>query len=130
MMQSIIPFFIGMLFIAAIVYVTLKAILKYRDAHHTYSGKNDAEAQKLYAASRKKESVFMSIKDKLELSWQFLYDITNIVLNKFSKTDREATLAMGHIILDNGGRYEHVVDYGIRQEASSRDPNKSKEQVR
>jgi predicted 3-demethylubiquinone-9 3-methyltransferase (glyoxalase superfamily) len=91
---------------------------------------NDVEAQKLYAASRKKESVFMSIKDKLELSWQFLYDITNIVLNKFSKTDREATLAMGHIILDNGGRYEHVVDYGIRQEASSRDPNKSKEQVR
>ena len=130
MTQDMIPFVIGGVIVVAIAYILLRAILKYRDSHHKYPGKNDAEAQKLYADSHKKESILMSIKDRLELSWQFLYDITNIVLNKFSKDDREATLAMGHIILDNGGRYEHVVDYGIRQEASSRDPNKSKEQVR
>lgn len=129
-MQNIITFFISAIFVVAIVYMILRSILKYRDSHHVYLTKNSEEAQKAYDASHKKESIMMSMKEKLELSWQFLYDITNIVLSKFSQKDKDEVLAMGHILLENGGRYEHVIDYGIRQESVARDPNKAKAQVR
>ena len=131
MLQTIIPLFIVFLLIASIAFMTRKVVVKYQESNCAYSKKNDSEAQKTYLDSRKKPgSLLMSIKDKLELSWQFLYDITNIVLSKFSKEDRNETLVMGQILLENGGRYEHVIDYGIRQESMARDPNLSKEQVR
>lgn len=131
MIQTIVLLVIIISCVALIFFMTRKVVVKYQESNCAYSAKNDKEAQKAYIDSRKKpSSLIISIKDKLELSWQFLYDITNIVLNKFSKADKDETLAMGHIMLEHGGRYEHVVDYGIRQESTARDPNISKEQVR
>lgn len=131
MLQTIIPFLIVFFLIALIFFMTRKVVVKYQESNCSYSKKNDSEAQKAYLDSRKKPgSLMMSIKDKLELSWQFLYDITNIVLSKFSEADKDEVMAMGNIILEHGGRYEHVIDYGIRQESKARDPKLGKEQVR
>lgn len=55
--------------------------------------------------------------EKIELSWQFLYDITDIVLNKFSNEDKELVHQMGHKLVKNGGGYEHVVEYGLKKQA-------------
>ena len=53
------------------------------------------------------------IKNKLELSWQFLYDITDIVLKRFSSSDREEINKIGKVLFKAGMRYNHVVEYGI-----------------
>ncbi|WP_341758709.1 DUF2660 domain-containing protein [Candidatus Tisiphia endosymbiont of Ditula angustiorana] len=62
----------------------------------------------------------LSFKDRVELSWKFLYEITELIISKFSKKDVELVNKLGHILLDNGMRYEHVVDLGIKQQAISR----------
>jgi hypothetical protein len=59
------------------------------------------------------ESFKSNIKNKLELSWQFLYDITSIVLKKFSQEDRLMIIQIGKTLLINGMRYQHVIEYGI-----------------
>ncbi|WP_375358872.1 DUF2660 domain-containing protein [Candidatus Tisiphia endosymbiont of Neophilaenus lineatus] len=62
----------------------------------------------------------LSLNDRVELSWKFLYAITELIISKFSKKDVELVNKLGHILLDNGMRYEHVVDLGIKQQAISR----------
>lgn len=57
----------------------------------------------------------LSLKERIELSWKFLYEITELIVTKFSKEDKEALNKLGHILLNNGMRYEHVVDFGIKQ---------------
>ncbi len=52
--------------------------------------------------------------EKIELSWQFLYGITDIVLEKFSKEDREQVAKIGHQMLEAGTGYEHVIEYGLK----------------
>ncbi|WP_342267629.1 DUF2660 domain-containing protein [Candidatus Tisiphia endosymbiont of Empis tessellata] len=62
----------------------------------------------------------LSLNDRVELSWKFLYEITELIISKLSKKDVELVNKLGHILLDNGMRYEHVVDLGIKQQAISR----------
>lgn len=65
----------------------------------------------------------LTLKEKVELSWGFLYEITESIINKFSKEDIEVVNKLGHVLLNNGMRYEHVVDLGIKQQATSRAAN-------
>ncbi|MFU7502051.1 MAG: DUF2660 domain-containing protein [Candidatus Tisiphia sp.] len=62
----------------------------------------------------------LSLNDRVELSWKFLYEITELIISKFSKKDVELVNKLGHILLDNGMRYEHVVDIDIKQQPISR----------
>ena len=71
-------------------------------------------SQSNYEKKNKFLDVFKNkIKNKLELSWQFLYDITDIVLKRFSSQDREETSRIGKVLFRAGMRYNHVVEYGI-----------------
>lgn len=79
-----------------------------------YIQKNDPSAQSSYDKSHKNDEKRLTLKERLELSWQFLYDITDIVLSKFSTADQDAALNIGKVLLENGGHYEHVIDYGIK----------------
>ena len=45
----------------------------------------------------------------LDLSWKFLYDITEIVLYKFSATARRNVHECGKTLADNGMKYNHQV---------------------
>jgi hypothetical protein len=79
-----------------------------------YLKKDDPNGQTIYEKKNKILDFFKDkIKNKLELSWQFLYDITDIVLKRFSSEDREAINQVGRILFKAGMRYNHVVDYGI-----------------
>jgi hypothetical protein len=55
----------------------------------------------------------LSEDEKMELSWQFLYDITDFVLKKFSKTDLDSLHQIGKELLKFGMSYQHVVEYNI-----------------
>lgn len=75
----------------------------------------DPQAQALYNQSKnKKEEQQLSLKEKLELSWKFLYEITETVMNKFSTEDRAQVNEIGQSLTKHGMKYEHVIDLGIR----------------
>ncbi|MCZ6902347.1 MAG: DUF2660 domain-containing protein [Rickettsia endosymbiont of Ixodes persulcatus] len=65
--------------------------------------------------SKKPENKKLTLQERIELSWKFLYDITEIILNKFSKEDVIQVNKCGQVLLENGVRYEHVVDLAIPQ---------------
>ncbi|MCC8398144.1 MAG: DUF2660 domain-containing protein [Rickettsia endosymbiont of Labidopullus appendiculatus] len=65
----------------------------------------------------------LTLKERVELSWRFLYEVTELIVNKFSKEDVKLVTQLGHTLLDNGMKYEHVVDLGIRQQVTSRAAN-------
>jgi hypothetical protein len=81
-----------------------------------YLKKDDPNAQVLYEKNKILDYFSLNIKNKLELSWQFLYDITDIVLKKFSSQDKNTLLELGKKLLRCGMQYEHVIDYGINRE--------------
>ncbi len=64
----------------------------------------------------------LTLKEKMDLSWNFLYEITEIIMNKFSAEDRGMLSQIGISLLNNGMRYEHVVELGIK-------PTRSKTQA-
>lgn len=84
------------------------------EGNAAYIQKNDPNAQSTYEESRENGKKPLTLKERLELSWQFLYEITDIVLSKFSTADQETALDIGKTLLQNGGHYEHVIDYGIK----------------
>ncbi len=114
-MQS--PVFIFLLVVVSllILFILRNILINYKNTHRIYAKKGDMDSQKQYLSSKSKdEGIKLTWKEKLDLSWKFLYDITNTVLSKFSETDKQQILYMGKILLENGMKYEHIVDYGLR----------------
>ncbi|CAA14685.1 DUF2660 domain-containing protein [Rickettsia prowazekii] len=71
---------------------------------------NIDDSQNVALNRKKSENKKLTLQEKIELSWQFLYDLTEIILNKFSKEDVVQVNKCGQILFENGVRYEHVVD--------------------
>lgn len=87
------------------------------NAEINYLKANDPNGQKIYDKKNKFLDFFKNkIKNKVELSWQFLYDITDIVLKKFSMEDQNIVSQIGKILFKAGMRYNHILDYGINLE--------------
>ena len=55
----------------------------------------------------------ISQEEKVELSWSFLYEITDFVLQHFSAEDKQELKEIGEILQSGGMNYQHVVEYGI-----------------
>ncbi|MES2214487.1 MAG: DUF2660 domain-containing protein [Pseudomonadota bacterium] len=82
------------------------------EANLSYIHKGDPAGEVAY--KKIKNASKQTFADLVEKSWQFLYDITDIVTTKFSDQDREEALSLGKILIESGGNYEHVVEYGIK----------------
>ena len=52
------------------------------------------------------------------MSWQFLTNITEQVINKFSKQDKEQVNEAGGKLVENGMSYQHDVKQEIKQNVS------------
>lgn len=96
--------------------VAYKMLTNYKEENKEYYIKDSPEGKKAYKESKKQNSgPEMSSEEKLDLSWQFLYDITNKIMSSFSQEDQSRVLELGRVLLSFGGTYHHVIDYGIRQ---------------
>jgi len=105
---------------------------KKESSNNDYLVKNDPNAQASYEKTKVNFFSLENIKNKLELSWEFLYEITEIVLKKFSSQDRGFVHKLGKTLLNAGMQYNHVIDYSIdlekiKQQAS--DKNKSSQRI-
>lgn len=74
-----------------------------------------AQSQEAYAAKKypKDEEVSLTLEERINLSWQFLTNITEQILNKFSKQDQDIIYKAGQKMNKHGMTYQH----NITQEA-------------
>ncbi|QQV74765.1 hypothetical protein H6P87_00305 [Rickettsia tillamookensis] len=79
------------------------------------TGDNIDDSPNVALNSQKPENKKLTLQERIELSWKFLYDITEVILNKFSKEDVIQVNKCGQVLFENGVRYEHVVDLAIPQ---------------
>jgi hypothetical protein len=75
----------------------------------------DPEAQKTYNIQKKHtdEEKTLTMQEKIELSWQFLVNIKNQVMQKFSETDIEKVQRAGTILSEHGMKYQHNAELEI-----------------
>lgn len=78
-------------------------------------GGNIDDSPNVALNSQKPENKNLTLQERIELSWKFLYNITEVILNKFSKEDVIQVNKCGQVLFENGVRYEHVVDLAIPQ---------------
>ena len=96
------------------------------DAKDTLS-QGDYEAKK----HPKDEEVSLTMEERVELSWNFLTNITEQILNKFTKTDREKVHDAGAKMNKHGMSYQHDVSQEAQKtigivKSRTREQNQSK----
>ena len=92
---------------------------------------NDSGAQAIYDNKKHgDEDKKLSLKEKVELSWQFLYEITETILNKFSTQDKVEVKELGQKLAENGAKYQHVVNAISVKQALSKERTVGVEQDR
>ena len=74
--------------------------------------KTNEELQSEYI-EKKDKSVILSVKEKLEISWKFLYDLTEVIVQKFPDADKQKIIETGGRLFNLGMRYEHVIDDAV-----------------
>ena len=100
---------VGIVLIAAVFFL-LKKTTTGSGGNFKYTPKGDPDAQKKYLGFKFPSMPSISAKELLELSWKFLYDITETVLNKFSVRDQQDIMKHGRVMVEHGVKYQHVVD--------------------
>lgn len=102
--------------IALVVYKKSKTVSSTNSASSSnITGELNIAGNKLQKEEDKKT---LTLQERIELSWKFLYEITELVINRFSRDDINYLNELGRILLNKGMRYEHVVDLGIKQSIS------------
>lgn len=106
----------GLLVLLLVVFVYKK---KQRAAE--VANTNEPESSVTTVSGGKKDNKQkLTMQEMVELSWKFLYEITELIANKFSKEDKESVNTLGHVLLDKGVRYEHVVDLSVQNKVASK----------
>ena len=92
----------------------------------------DPEAQKTYNIQKNTdEEKTLTMQERIELSWQFLVNIKNQVMQKFSETDLEKVQRAGTILSEHGMKYQHNAELEIivnREMSKTKVVTKQKEQ--
>lgn len=58
-------------------------------------------------------SIIDILKNRVNLSWQFLHDIGKIISEKFSLEDKKTIDELGRVLYQAGMKYQHIVLYGF-----------------
>jgi hypothetical protein len=58
----------------------------------------------------KKPVIKLTKEQKQEISWQFLYDITELIMSKFSQDDKNSLKEIGKKLSSLGAQYHHVIE--------------------
>ncbi|QCS24020.1 DUF2660 domain-containing protein [Rickettsia parkeri] len=98
-----------------IIFLMYKKIAAHKKNILPAEGGNINDSPNVALNSQKPENKKLTLQERIELSWKFLYNITEVILNKFSKEDVIQVNKCGQVLFENGVRYEHVVDLAIPQ---------------
>ena len=119
-----------MIIFAGIALVLLLSIFLFYKKNFSNTKSHNTSQGNTTAGGRKDSDASLSLtnEEKVELSWQFLYKITDIVLKTFSKEDKLELEQVGRILVNNNMNYQHIVDVSKEQMRSfslNKEQNKS-----
>ena len=121
---------LGIIVFIVMVYFLIHKARGGSESNVKYTAKGDPEAQGKYLNIKFPPSPHISAQDLLELSWQFLYDLTEMVLNKFSVRDQQEIVKHGRVMVEHGAKYQHIVDSNPKVvEAYMKKPTDIKEDI-
>ncbi len=103
----------GMIFLVLAFVLLCVIYFKRNSFKKTIDKNNSALSKEQQYEYKSNQETILSEDEKMEISWQFLYDITDYVLKKFSKDDVSLVNDLGKTLIDCGMAYDHVVEYGI-----------------
>lgn len=105
---------IALVFVILVAYFMRNSAWAQKVGGKKYAEKGDPNAQGIYDAKKNVDDApRLTAQELLELSWKFLYDITEKVLYKFSDADRKSVHDSGKVLMQYGARYNHVIDPAI-----------------
>lgn len=112
---------IALVLLVLIIYFMRNSSLMQNVGGKKYAQKDDPDAQGIYDTNKNTDDApRLTAQELLELSWKFLYDITEKVLYKFSDPDRKSVHECGKVMFQYGGKYNHVVDPAIAKTLGKR----------
>lgn len=81
-----------------------------------YTNVIDPKSQELYDQKKYGDDgeKSLDLKERIELSWQFLTNITKQVLSKFSIEDQAQVTRIGHDLVQSGMKYDHNVEMEVK----------------
>jgi len=120
--------------LAVAAYFVYKRMTGTKSLNISTPNAKDPMSQEAYEAKKypKDEKLSLTIEERIELSWQFLTNITEQIINKFTKNDRTKVYEAGAKMNKHGMSYQH----DVKQEAQitiemvrsrTREQNQSKE---
>ena len=107
----------SLMFVTGTGLIAYYIYLSYFSAQNSSMANGSSNLDSNPSFMKKSSNLLMSAKERLEVSWKFLYEITETVINKFSNQDKQELIDNGSTLFNAGMRYEHVIDYAINQES-------------
>ena len=122
---------IGIVGISLVLVLLVQKLRAKKQAVTLPENDEPVQTKEIQSFKKNNEEKNLTLEEKLELSWQFLFNITEIVMNKFSKDDRNQVETIGKELDSRGMKYEHVISLGIKvdvNKAQNLDLDKDKQQ--
>ncbi len=115
-MNSTIILALSTIFVFILLFIAYKKFTNYRHITGAHAADNKTAQESYYKKKHQDDEKRMTLQERIELSWKFLYEITELILYKFSPQDRKAVEDAGRVLTEKGMKYEHVVELGIRHD--------------
>jgi hypothetical protein len=100
-----------LLVVAVVAFILIKR-MRSNGKKVVHLSPKDQHSQELYDQARhnEDEDKSLTLQEKIELSWAFLTNITEQVMNRFSNQDQQKVESAGQILSKNGAKYQHNVN--------------------
>ena len=96
------------------IFILLLIVARWRynnkEYNVAYLKKDDPNAQENYLNLKYSDKPKLTMQELIDLSWKFLYNLSEIVINKFSVQDQQEVLKNGKVMMDYGMKYQHTVE--------------------
>lgn len=101
-----------LLVVSVIAFILIKRMRSPGSKKNVHLSVADQHSQELYDQARHKEDEdkSLTLQEKIELSWAFLTNITEQVMNRFSAQDQKKVEDVGQTLTKNGAKYQHNVN--------------------
>ncbi len=101
-----------LLVVSVIAFLLIKRMRSSGSKKNVHLSVADQHSQELYDQARHKEDEdkSLTLQEKIELSWAFLTNITEQVMNRFSAQDQKKVEDAGQTLTKNGAKYQHNVN--------------------
>lgn len=109
--------------LAIIAFLLYKKFRPYKKPEHRHVQNTDMQVAYNKKNIPKDSSLALNIEEKLDLSWGFLNNIIEKVIQLFSKPDKDRINKCGEKLAKHGAIYNHNVD---REATLSKNPSKTK----